>query len=352
MITKLTKAQRDRFPEFVDKWTKIGLCTEPANRKEAEKGVIEAYGVAGLKAPRIVWCGSPLSQGLTRAIIIDKTMASVWASVGDSVWASVGDSVGDSVWASVWASVGASVGDSVRASVWASVGDSVGDSVWASVRASVWASVGDSVGDSAFGQHEAGWLSFYRFFRVVCGLRVETDKLKGINTVAENAGWWLPHANICWISERHNILSRNDGGRLHKDEAPALQYPDGFSIYALNGVRMKAEYVLPPAEKLDPALVLKETNVDVRRELLRKIGIERYMAVTKHKVLDTQGDYELLSIDLTPEIKDARYLKMKNPSIGVWHVEGVHPTCKTVQHCLNWRAHGDMEKDWTPEILT
>jgi hypothetical protein len=208
------------------------------------------------------------------------------------------------------------------------------------------------VGDSAFGQHEAGWLSFYRFFRVVCGLRVETDKLKGINTVAENAGWWLPHANICWISERHNILSRNDGGRLHKDEAPALQYPDGFSIYALNGVRMKAEYVLPPAEKLDPALVLKETNVDVRRELLRKIGIERYMAVTKHKVLDTQGDYELLSIDLTPEIKDARYLKMKNPSIGVWHVEGVHPTCKTVQHCLNWRAHGDMEKDWTPEILT
>ncbi|WP_213083536.1 hypothetical protein, partial [Escherichia coli] len=26
-----------------------------------------------------------------------------------------------------------------------------------------------------------------------------------------------------------------------------------------------------------------------------------------------------------------------NPSVGVWHVEGVHPRCATVQGALNWR---------------
>jgi hypothetical protein len=31
-IEQLTAAQIARFPEFVKRWTEIGLCTEPANR--------------------------------------------------------------------------------------------------------------------------------------------------------------------------------------------------------------------------------------------------------------------------------------------------------------------------------
>src|SRR5579864_2191388 len=134
-IEKLTPEQEARMDEWIDKWTAFGLSTEPANRAEAERGIRMAYEAAGKTAPeKIVWCGSPLSQGLTRAIVlglkdgrtkIGKTVwASVWASVGDSVGASVWASVGASVWDSVWDSVG----DSVRASVW--------DSVWDSVRAS------------------------------------------------------------------------------------------------------------------------------------------------------------------------------------------------------------------------
>ena len=37
MITELTKEQKARFPEFVDKWIKIGLSTERANRPKAER---------------------------------------------------------------------------------------------------------------------------------------------------------------------------------------------------------------------------------------------------------------------------------------------------------------------------
>jgi len=31
IITELTYAQKARFPEFVEKWIKIGLSTEPAD---------------------------------------------------------------------------------------------------------------------------------------------------------------------------------------------------------------------------------------------------------------------------------------------------------------------------------
>lgn len=53
-------------------------------------------------------------------------------------------------------------------------------------------------------------------------------------------------------------------------------------------------------------------------------------------MVDQDGDYELLWLGL----EDGRtrpYLKMKNPSIGVYHIEGVHPTCRTVRQALNWR---------------
>lgn len=70
MITQLTDAQLARFPEFIEKWTSIGLSTQPADRHRAEHGIRLAYKIAGLEEPRqIVWCGSPLSQGLTRAIV-------------------------------------------------------------------------------------------------------------------------------------------------------------------------------------------------------------------------------------------------------------------------------------------
>src|SRR3990167_1048783 len=99
MITELTTEQKSRFPEFVEKWTKIGLSTEPADRANAEKGIQLIYQQANLKDPKIVWCSSPLVSVLTCALIIDtkSVRTSVWASVRDSVWNSVGASVRTSV---------------------------------------------------------------------------------------------------------------------------------------------------------------------------------------------------------------------------------------------------------------
>src|SRR3990172_2259775 len=205
MIERLTPEQEARFPEFIKKWTDIGLSTEPADRPRAEKAIRLMYRSADLAVPRIVWCGSPLANALT------------WASVG----ASVRDSVRDSVGASVLASVGDSVWDGVGDSVWDGVGASVRDSVWDGVWASVW----DSVRDSVYGQHDAHWLGYYDYMNVVLALKEQTAPLKGLWELALSAGWALPHEKICWVSERHSVLKRDELGRLHSDDTPAVQYP-------------------------------------------------------------------------------------------------------------------------------
>ena len=100
---------------------------------------------------------------------------------------------------------------------------------------------------------------------------------------------------------------------------------------------MQEKHVMSPAESIRPEDVLAEQNVDVRRELIRKVGIERMLAKLAHKELNVRGDYTLLSVRLSDEVPDARYLKMVNPSVGCFHLEGVAPECNTVEQALNWR---------------
>lgn len=66
---KLTPEQEARADEFVAKWHAIGLATDPADRPRAEAGIRLAYKIAEQAEPKIVWCGSPLGNGLTRAIV-------------------------------------------------------------------------------------------------------------------------------------------------------------------------------------------------------------------------------------------------------------------------------------------
>ena len=265
-IEKLTAEQEARMAEWRERWTAIGLSTEPSNRPEAERGIVLAYSNAKLPTPRIVWCNSPLSQGITRSIVLDLIK-------NKSVWASVGASVRDSVWASVWASV--------RASVGASVGDSVRDSVW----------------DSGYGQHDANWIAFYNFFRIVCGLKEQTERLEGLRVIAENAGWFLPHEKICWISERHNICKRDGRGRLHCSDGMALAYPDGWGLYAWHGVRVSYRVIEHPSE-LTVKEIQAEQNAEVRRVMVERYGLSRFLLDSGAKKLAEDEFGELYQTDI------------------------------------------------------
>ena len=132
----------------------------------------------------------------------------------------------------------------------------------------------------------------------------------------------------------------NAEGRLHCNDGPAIHYPDGWSIYALNGVRVPEWLVETKAARLDARKFAELDNVEIRREFVRKVGIERIATELGAEVLDRRGDYELLSVDLGGQTGKWPYLKMRNPSIGVWHLEAVVKECATVEQALNWRNGG------------
>jgi hypothetical protein len=335
MAKKLTREQvTARFPEFAQQWSNFGLSIEPADRAGAEAAIADLYRQAGLPPPRrIVWCGSPLSLVITRAILlndeigisagagvwdsiwqsIERNCASLMAGISDSVWEDVSDCVDRSFWTSGWHRVDACIKGSARewrlvsipardfkerdawesirrdvqdkitrkveGNIRASVGQSVEDSFWTnddwqigyvvpytrdrdldSVWDTIWDSVRHSVGDrglesisasgwdniigrlkysswAGFGQHGDGDLAFCAFVAEVLGLS-DGKMTSGAWALAKTAGFAVPHEHICFVSERHNVLNLNAHGRLHCLTGQAVAYPDRFSIYAVNGVRV------------------------------------------------------------------------------------------------------------------
>jgi hypothetical protein len=105
---------------------------------------------------------------------------------------------------------------------------------------------------------------------------------------------------------------------------------------------------ITPKNELDPKHFLEIQNVETRREFIKIVGIEKIQQSLGSEIIDKQGDYELHLLDLKGTTGKWPYLKMKNPSIGCWHLEAVAKICKTVDQALEWR-NGTPEK---PTVLT
>jgi hypothetical protein len=379
-IESLTAEQEARLPAIADEWTKIGLCTDSADRPAAEMAIRDMYRLANLADPKIFWCGSPLSLALTRASVGNSVRAnvrnSVWANVGDSVrnsvGANVGDSVRDSVGASVWESVWDSVADSVENSIKNSVGADVGNSVWANVGdsvwdeeidrlfdyRSVWNSIGANVGNSVvYGSHEAGWLSFYRAMHEF-GLVKETAPLSGLWALARSAGWAMPYEGMCFVSERHNILSLDNAGRLHSLSGPAVGYPDGWLIYAVHGVVVPERVIMLP-ETITAAEITAEPNVEIRRVMIERLGYEKYATDTNLKLIDScPANHPLKGLRTARLLRDSSDLYLLDMLNGTPEPDGttkryllaIDPTCyngRAGRECLaamasTWRRESDM----------
>ena len=165
------------------------------------------------------------------------------------------------------------------------------------------------------------------------------------------------------FSAKPKFVFRSQGGntwrntiRFHNEQGPAIQHKDGFNWYFLNGVSVPPSLVLTSANELNPIEhILKARNAEVRREAVRKIGVERMLNKLHARVIDKWEEYELLELDMkSDEVvermrSNPKFLKMKNPSIHVYHVEGVPFHIKTVQEALSWRIGGIA---WNPNQLT
>ena len=288
MIEKLTPEQEALMPIIVEEYRKIGLATGPIDRVAAVDYAKRLYAALGRAAPK--------------QILFEDGPFAAWKTV--CYWAN-GEKHPDQLPELVWPYL-----------------------------------------DGQFTAGYAAWLSFWK--KIGLTLR-DTSLIED----SIHFGPIFTLDEVCVFCERPLKISMVDG-RLHCDGGPSVEYGDGTKCFTLNGVAVPEWLACTPAGDLDFGEFAKIQNTEVRREFIRKLetisgsGVLRLMKGLGAKVLDSQGDYELVTLDLMGQTGVQPYLKMKNPSIDVYHLECVGADCKTVDDALTFRNGTSLR----PQVLT
>ena len=354
-ITRLTSEQEAAIPGWVEKWIAEGLRTDEADWEKAEQGMRECYAHAHIPFPAhgLFHVQSPLAT-----VCVIKTVSE---AAGEAVDKAVHEAAHKIIYKAIYLPVNNVANKVVNRAIYRAVYWPVYEAVRMAVYDPVYKAVDKAVDADLMwqpwyaGQFWLAWQAYEKFFQDICGLKLSLDnQAASYEMTQKNCSYWLLCKDFILIYNRPAHIGRNTLGQLHATDRMAIEYRDGWGLWMLNGIEVSKNLVMTPAHDLDPTLIMTEKNAEIRREIVRKIGIERLLTKLKAKVLDKRGDYELLQL---PKIEGMAivptYLKMRNPSLGVWHVEGVPPTVKTVQQALNARAGKLLSAgDWMPEQLT
>ena len=303
-IEKLTKKQEAQLEVYRDKWLAIGLSTEQPSF-ERTKEIIDNVYIHLLEKP------------IVPVVVLDNPY-DTWVAV--CIHASERNQVGNQVWNQVENQVRNQVRDQKN--------------------------LLNFVYPYLDGNLMSGYFSFYDF--CLNELKVDLDiKFKNIFNVYKDTSELsliYPFDDICFVCSKPIEIYFNENKVLHNSNGASIKYKNGFELYHLNGVKVTKEIVKIKPEKITVNMILQEQNVEVRRELLRKLGIDNFIKKLKTKPIDTPEDkvYELYKFKIGNDI-DATYLKMLNPSLkDTYHFEGVANSCKTVEEALAWRDSEDV----------
>lgn len=223
-IEKLTDEQQAALPKYRDKWLAIGLSTEETDVEKAEAAMDKVYECAGLKPPQNkIWGRNPYEGAV---------LAAQLTKYGE-----------------------------IRAS------DPLDKN-----------EITNQLSRAGYGNHDASWISFYDFFQEEVG--IDLHQVNGLVELSKHCGWWWPFEDTVVLTPKASHLELDEEGHLHAENGPALSYADGWSIYAWHGIRVPERLIKQP-ETYSAQEILDETNAEIRRCMMEKVGMEVFLESSK-----------------------------------------------------------------------
>ena len=191
------------------------------------------------------------------------------------------------------------------------------------------------------GQQEGHWIAFYKFCQHI---GVEYDeksqhRLELWGEAAQTCGWWWPYHRVCIVSDRPEIVcweADRERPRLHSENGPALRYRDGWSVWAWRGLRVP-EWVIAEPQRITSAAIAAESNQELRRAMIERIGWDRYIREAGAREVQTDSTGTLLELPSLGDGDDvARFVRVRDPSTDRQYVLRVLPTVQTAQEAVAW----------------
>lgn len=311
-ITSLTPEQDAMLSVYRDRFIKIGLSCEPADFDSAQEAMIEFYKSLNLKAPSVFLRLRSPAEGIAASMLLNTVSnyaenVEVAGRVNDTAIAYIkslkSDMVANHAPDIKIEQSNSYVINEVRRVIEAEVADPFEERIPVAnsidylyrefnnnklsrntIRDLFWKALLDHsklknksnndafdglISNILYGQHDAGWVSLYQYFHDV--IKIEgIEVINHITKIASSVGWCWTFPDIVVMTDRPELLRRNNNHRLHSAEGPALMYRDGYSLYMWHGYRIPDDraWFIEEKEKITKQSIMKESNAELRRIML------------------------------------------------------------------------------------
>lgn len=195
---------------------------------------------------------------------------------------------------------------------------------------------------------EAYWIAQYYYNQTL--LAVPEKILRNL-TVFKNAVSaahdYLPFENVCLVCERPRALNLDQGDRLHNETGPALEYSDGYAVFAVDGVIVPA-WMIKRRDEIVAKNITNEKNTELRRVLLRLFGEERYIREIRAQMINEDSHGQLYRAEFPTGGEHLTMVRVENStpepdgSIKIYWLR-VPPNITTAREAVAWTFDMDAQ---------
>lgn len=284
-LEKLLPEHEARIPEYVEKWTAIGLSCSESDEVAGNAAVKLMYKIAGhLGVPEVYWFDSLYAATLCAACmqLIENGKTCVKGAAPEAV-----ATTKDSFWDQVIYNTNLQIKEQ---------GQHIDADFINKNKAAICEGAREFIKSSSYWRWwrpgslgTAAALAFYSFFHEVVGLNIEIERLAGLVGVAHQCSDVLTFDDRAYAIRKMEYMNRDSAGRLHCEDGPAVGFRDGFAIYAWHGVRLfGSEWIITNPKKITAQKIDEENNQELKRILLERFGVDKYAQTGT--VIDTDLD--------------------------------------------------------------
>lgn len=143
--------------------------------------------------------------------------------------------------------------------------------------------------------------------------------------------------------------------QLHHDEKPAIEWPDGFAIYALHGVNIP-EHLFRARHQMPIEEIVQEHNIAVRSALLNSINAERLVTELGGNLIHEDKFGQLYRTQIAGIREPIHIVRLQNStpepdgSFRIYHLR-VPPSIGCAKEAVAW-SFGLTEEEYSPAMET
>ena len=281
-ITKLTPEQQALIPFYREKRKKIALSTESIDKERAAEAVELLYYLICKEKPKILFYESPY-QALNQSF--NKEWGGYIGFLDDYLQNQFRNQIESSLWRTIWEELN----------------DKIVNELWGIWKLNLFIQLERDIGnqmelieeytDSFDIEFYYGFSCLFDYCISVLNCPHIPRYWQAFQGIFANCGLIFCADTEVLICNRPTQLHFDNRNLFHAEGKPAIEFADGYSVYAHHGITLPELYGKHHPQQWQALWLLQERNVELRKILIKEIGYSRIVEELKDVELDSYQEY-------------------------------------------------------------